>query len=93
MINIPAVVIDRIKEDRARSAYEELEEEYHEQEATIERLTSLLDAQSKNDLWTIEALKATNSRLRGLLSAFVYNRTPEGYIRLCIKAVELMEEE
>jgi len=41
----------------------------------------------------IQALKTLNARLRGLLSAFVYNHTPEGYIRLCIKAVELMDEE
>uniref|UniRef100_A0A6M3LVT6 Uncharacterized protein n=1 Tax=viral metagenome TaxID=1070528 RepID=A0A6M3LVT6_9ZZZZ len=41
----------------------------------------------------IQALKALNSRQRGLLSAFVYNRTPEGYIRLSMKAVELMEEQ
>lgn len=84
MINIPAVLIDRMKEleDRPRSAYDELAEAYQEQETTIETLE-----------FQIQAPNTLNSRLRGLLSAFVYNHTPEGYIRLCMKAVELLEEQ
>jgi len=83
MINIPAVLIDRMRkmEDRPRSAYDELAEAYQEQETTIETLE-----------FQIQALNTLNPRLRELLSAFVYNRTPEGYIRLSMKAVELLEE-